>query len=470
MSHQAGSAPKKKKNINFNPFVMLFLVIVAVFAASFFVAPGAFERHIVDGRNQVVPGSFHATEKASISLFDIFRAIPNGLIGSASIIFLVLIVGGAIEIFNKTGAIPAGVARLVNSAGKGGGSFVLVVLFAVFAVLGGFLGWIEASIPFVPLVIPIVLALGFDSMTAVGVVILGSMVGFAIGPTNMYTIGIAHQVAELQMFSGFGLRFAAYLVFCSVALAYLMFYAYRVKKDPSRSLVADVDVSDLRFDYSGENGKKLDGRHILSLLVLASTFFITVYGMTKLKWNINDMSAAFLVAGVVAGLIGRLNAGDLVTSLLTGAKGSMGGAMVVGVARGVQWMLDKSGLLDPVINALSGYLAGLPPVGSAIGIFVVVTLLNGIVASGSGKAVALMPIIIPLADLVGITRQTATLSYQFGDGISNMGWFTYGTLLIFLSYGKVSLSRWYKFLWPLMLILFLIAVVFLFIAVRIRYV
>ncbi|MDR1875927.1 MAG: AbgT family transporter [Synergistaceae bacterium] len=463
------TAEQKKKNFNFNPFVMLFLVIIVVFAATFFVEPGAFDRQVVDGRNQVIPGSFHATARSSLSWFDIFRAVPNGLIGAASIVFLVLIVGGSVEIFNRTGAIPAGVARLVNVSGRGGSAYVLIVLFAVFAVLGGFLGWVEASIPFVPLVVPIVLALGFDSMTAVGVVILGSMVGFAVGPTNVYTIGIAHQVAELQMFSGFGLRFAAYLVFCAVALAYLLVYACRVRKDPSRSLVAGVDVSDLMLDYAAEKDKKLEARHILSLSVLAGTFCVVVYGMTQFKWNINDMSAAFLVAGVLAGFIGQLAPGDLVTALLTGAKGSMGGAMVVGVARGVQWMMDKGNLLDPIINALSGYLAGLPPVGSAVGIVAVVTLLNGIVASGSAKAMALMPIIIPLADLVGVTRQTATFAYQFGDGISNMAWFTYGTLLIFLSYGRVSLAKWYKFLWPLLVILFALSAVFLFIAVEIQY-
>ena len=463
------AAEQKKKSFNFNPFVMLFIVIVVVFTATFFVEPGAFDRQVVEGRNQVVPGSYHAIDRASLSWFDIFRAVPNGLIGSASIVFLVLIVGGAVEIFNKTGAIPAGVARLVNASGKSGGAYVLSVLFAIFAVLGGFLGWVEASIPFVPLVIPIVLALGFDSMTAVGVVILGSMVGFAVGPTNVYTIGIAHQVAELQMFSGFSLRFTAYLVFCAVSLVYLLLYAYKVRKDPSRSLVADIDVSGLKLDYSSEKDRRLDGRHVLSLTVLAATFCIVVYGMTQLKWNINDMSAAFLVAGLLAGFIGLLDPSDLVAALLNGARASMGGAMVVGIARGVQWMLDKGNLLDPIINALSIYLAGLPPVGSAIGIVVVVTLLNGLVASGSAKAMALMPIIVPLADLVGVTRQTATFAYQFGDGISNMAWFTYGTLLIFLSYGKVPLAKWYKFLWPLLVILFALSAVFLFIAVETQY-
>ena len=196
---------------------------------------------------------------------------------------------------------------------------------------------------------------------------------------------------------------------------------------------------------------------------------MTVYGMTQLGWGINDMSAAFLVVGIVAGLIGALKPDEIVNSLMVGAKGSMGGALIVGVARGVQWMLEKGNLLDPVINWISGYLDGLPAVGSVLGIVLIVTILNGFVASGSGKAMALMPIIIPLADLVGITRQTATLAYQFGDGISNMAWFTYGTLLIFLSYGKVPLGKWYKFLWPLLVILFGLAVVFIVIAVNIGY-
>ena len=462
------SASGKKKHIEINPFFLLFLVIIAVFAASFFIAPGTFNRHVVDGRNLVIPGSFHTISRDALSFFDIFRAVPNGLIGAGSIVFLVLIVGGAVEVFNRTGAIPAGVSRLVKASETYHSSFVLILLFSIFAVLGGFLGWIEASIPFVPLVIPIVLALGFDAMTAVGIVILGSMVGFGIGPTNMYTIGISHQVAELPMFSGFGLRFAAYLVFCGAALAYLMRYAYRVKNNPARSLVADIDVSDLKFDEN-MRGQVLEPRHILSLCILAATFVLTVYGMMYLRWNINDMSAIFLLAGIVAGIVGRLGINDVVAAFLAGARGSMGGAMVVGIARGVQWMLEKSFLIDPAINTLSGYLAGLPPLGSAIGIFLVVCLLNGLVASGSAKAMALMPIIVPLADLVGVTRQTAIFAYQFGDGITNMAWFTYGTLLIFLSYGKVPLTRWYRFLWPLLLIQLVLAVVFLFIAIEIHY-
>jgi uncharacterized ion transporter superfamily protein YfcC len=132
-------------------------------------------------------------------------------------------------------------------------------------------------------------------------------------------------------------------------------------------------------------------------------------------------------------------------------------------------MLDKTALLDPTINWLSAYIQGFSPFGSAVAIFLMILLMNGIISSGSGKAMAVMPIIIPLCDLVGVTRQTATLAYQFGDGIANMGWFTFGTLYIFLSYGKIPLGRWYRFFWPLMLMMFVLSIVFLYIAVQINY-
>lgn len=462
-------ANKTKKQLNLNPFVLIFCVIVICALASYVVTPGAFERATVAGRTEIIADSYHSIEKPPLSLFDIFRAVPNGLIGASSIIFLVLIVGGAIEVYNKSGAISIAVARLVSTVGQKGGALVISMIVILFAVLGGFLGWVEAAIPFAPLVIPIILALGYDAMTAVAVCILGLMVGFAVGPTNMYTVGIAHTVAELPMFSGFGLRFAAYCAFVIAALVYILIYAEKVKKDPSKSLVADIDISDLKYDYSGEKDKKMSSVQVIALLILAGTFAVVVYGMMRLNWGINDMTAAFLLSGIAAGLITRLKVADIATCFIAGAKGSVGGAMIVGVARGVQWILEQGGIIDPIIYNLSKLLQDLPPIGSAIGILVVVTLLNGLVPSGSGKAVALMPIIIPLADLIGLTRQTTTLAYQFGDGISNIFWFSYGTLLIFLSYGKVPLSRWYKFLMPLFVVLNILAVIFLFIAVSTGY-
>lgn len=463
------NAETKKKEFNINPYVLILCVIAISCIASYFVAPGAFDREVINGRTVVIQGSFHAIEANHLSLFSIFRAVPNGLIGSANIIFLVLLVGGAIEVYNRTGSINMGISRLVKLAGAKGGALVLFLIMVIFAILGGFLGWVEAAIPFVPLVIPIVLALGYDAMTAAALCILGLMVGFAIGPTNMYTIGVAHEIAELPMFSGFGLRFIAYLVFNSIAFIYLLVYATKVKKDPSKSLVFGIDVSSIKVDYSADDGKQMTVVQKFSLIILVATFVLVVYGMMKLGWNINDMSAAFLLSGVVVGIINGISAGQIADSFIVGAKGSINGAMIVGIARGVQWMLEQGGIIDPIINSLSHFLSGLPPIGSAVGILIVVGLLNGLVPSGSGKAVALMPILIPLGEMIGLTRQTTTLAYQFGDGIANMAWFTYGTLLIFLNYAKVPVGKWYKFLWPLLIIMFVLSVIFLFIAIQIGY-
>ncbi|MDR7871516.1 MAG: TRAP transporter large permease subunit [Tissierellaceae bacterium] len=460
---------KQKKNINLNPFVLLFLVIAVCGIASFFVTPGTFEREVIDGRTVVVPNSFHVLEKNPISVFDIFRAVPQGLIGSSSIIFLILIVGGAIEVFNKSGSLSMGVSKMISKMGGKGDTLILIVLMIIFAILGGFLGWVEAAIPFAPIVVPIILELGFDSLTAVAVPILGLMIGFAVGPTNVYTIGVAHAIAELPLFSGFGLRFTAYLVFVTVAILHTVKYAVRVKKDPTKSYVADIDVSDLKIDFSKIEGKEMSGAQKLSLVILASTFAVVVYGMLKLSWTINDMSAAFLVAGIVVGFICKMNAGDIADTFIAGAKGSMGGALIVGIASGVQWILETGGIIDPAINGLANLLSGFPPIVSAIGIMIIVSLLNGLVPSRVGKAMALMPLLIPLGDIVGLTRQITTLAYQFGDAITNIFWFTFGSLLIFLSYGRVPLQRYYKFVIPLMVVLFIIAIIFLTIATSIGY-
>ncbi|MDR1730664.1 MAG: hypothetical protein LBR61_01080 [Synergistaceae bacterium] len=467
------AAAAKKKGLDLNPFFILFAVVVLVYVAWFFVSPGAYERQVVNGRTLVIANSYHPVDRTSVAFIDVFRAIPNGLIGAASIVFCILITGGTIEILNKTGTISAGVSKLVSYSKQHEGSSMIMlgVLFAFFSALGGFLGFAENAIPFVPLVVPLVLALGYDAMTAVGVVFLGTLVGFAVGPTNIYTVGVAHQVAELEMFSGFGYRFVVYLIFCVVGMAHLLWYAHKVHKDPSRSYMIGIDDSDLRVSYSGGD-TKLQGKHLACLLVLVAAFAVSIYGMSPnsgWRWGINDLSAVFFAAGILAGIIGTLSIDDFVTTFMTGARNAMAGALVVGVARSIQWMLDKTALLDPTIHWFAAYMEGLSPYGSAVAIFLIILLMDGIISSGSGKAMAVMPIIIPLCDMVGVTRQTATLAYQFGDGIANMGWFTFGTLYIFLAYGKIPLGRWYKFFWPLMLMMFIMSLIFLYIAVQIGY-
>ncbi|WP_311695477.1 YfcC family protein [Sneathia sanguinegens] len=455
------------KKIKLNAFVLLFFVIVLCILASYVVTPGEFQRQIINGRTIVVANSYHNIPKNFLSPLAIFKAIPYGIMGASNMVVLILLVGGSIEIYNKSGTINAGINKLVNSVGTKGGPLVIAVLFIVFAILGGFLGWIEVCIPFAPLVIPILLALGYDTIVGVSVLVLGLMVGFMVGPTNIYTVGIADQISQLPIFSGLGLRLIIYFIYIPITLIYILWYAQRIRKNPEKSYMKDIDTTDLKVNIS--KNEPFTSIHKISLIILGLTFIISVYGMLKLKWNIIDMTAVFILSGIIAGLINKMSASDIADSFLVGCKSAFNGAMIVGVARGVQWALEQGKIIDPIIYGMSRMLQGLPSVATAIAVFIVVSFLNGLVPSGSGKAMALMPILMPLSELIGLTRQTMILAYQFGDGLSNIVWFTYGGLLLFLSYGKIPLSKWYKFVFPLILLLAILSAIFLTIAVKISY-
>lgn len=452
---------KKKKGIKLNPFIILFVVIVICAIFTHIVTPGVFERHIVDGKTVLDPNSYHTIAQKPVGIFDVFRSIPNGFVGSSAIMFLVMLVGGALEVYNKTGSLDKGISRILTLSNKVGSSVILVAIMIMFALIGGFLGWCEQIIPFVPLIVSICMALGYDSLVGVAASALVDLISFSVSPTNMFTVGIAHQIAELPLFSGMGLRLVILVVFNIVLMTYILIYANKVKKDPSKSLMKDVDTSSLRKDYSSVANEKMSTNQIIAIVVFILTFVVSIYSVIKRGWGLNEISAAFVFSGVVSGVICRLEAGQIVTSFIEGAKGSFNGALIIGLARGIQWTMEQGGLVDTLIHAISQPLGSLPTWATAIGVFLIITVVNALIPSGSGKAMAFMPILVPLADMIGITRQTMVLAYQFGDGISNTFWFTFGTLLIFLSLGKVPLKQWYKFVIPLEIIISIIACIFL---------
>lgn len=466
---------KKKSNSEssqgktLNPFLILFSVIIICAIASYFVIPGAYDRIVDSGRTIVVADSYHSINVKPISFFDIFRAVPYGLEGAAGMMFLVLLVGGAIEVYNKTGAIDLGVVKILKLSDKIGSQFILIVIMIIFSAIGGVLGWSEQIIPFVPIIISICLALGYDSL--VGVLVSGfiCMIGFSVSPTNMYTVAISHQIAELPMFSGMTYRLFILGVFEIISMFYILRYAKKIKEDPSKSLMKDIDTKSLERDFSSFENIKMNKAQMVSLVALGVTFAITTYGLLNLNWQINEMAATFLLSGILVGLINKMKAEEIIDNFIIGAKAAFGGALIIGIARSIQWILTTGALIDPLINFLAGMLQGLSPWTTVIGIFIVITIINAFIPSGSGKAMAIMPVLIPLADMIGLTRQTAILAFQFGDGISNTFWFTNGTMLIFFGLAKVPLSKWYKFIIPLEIILCTLGAIFLIFAVEMGY-
>ena len=460
---------QEKRQKSINAFVIVFGVIVACWVLSFFIAPGAFDREIVNGRTIVVPNSFHPTEKVYLGPQAIFQSIPSGLSSSGSMMFLVMLVAGCIEVYKRSGALDKGVAKILSKSDKIGSELILIFIMLIFGALGGFLGWNEQIVPFIPIVISLCLALGYDVMTAVAASAMIDMISFSVSPTSVYTVGISHEIAELPMFSGFGFRLALLIIFDAIIMVYVLHYARKVKKDPSKSILAGQDDSEFRIDYTEVLANPMNKRQGLSLLVFAVSFVAAIAGVSKFGWSMDDLSACFLFTAVLAGIINKMGPSQIIDTICDGAKDGLKPALVIGLARGIQWILTESGIIDPIINAISKPLMNMPGSLTAIAVMLVIALFNGLLTSGSAKAMALMPILIPLADLVGMTRQTMILAFQFGDGLTNSLWFTSGTLLIFLTISKIPLKKWWKFVTPLLAVLGVLSAVALVIATQIGY-
>lgn len=460
---------KQKKSGSINAFVIVFLVIVGCYIMSLFISPGAFDREVLNGRTVVIANSFHTTEKTYLGPQAIFQSIPNGLVSSGGMMFLVMLVAGCIEVYKRTGALNKGVARILSKSEAVGSEKILVLIMIIFGSLGGFLGWNEQIVPFIPIVLSLVLALGYDLMTGIACSAMIDMISFSFSPTSVYTVGISHEVAELPMFSGFAFRLILLCVADFIIILYVLRYARGVRNGKIQSITADLDSDKFRVDYSEEMKTPLTGGQSMALLLFLVVFVAAIAGVAKFGWSMNDLSACFLFAAIAAGLLNKMVPNDLVNAICAGAKDGLTPALVIGLARGIQWILTESGIIDPIIYGISRPLKNLPGSIAAIAVMFVIAIFNGLLTSGSAKAMALMPILIPLADIIGMTRQTMILAFQFGDGLTNSLWFTSGTLLIFLTIAGIPLKKWWKFVTPLISILFVVCVVALIVATKINY-
>ncbi len=458
---------EKKTSSSMNPFVPLLLMVLACAIVSYFVSPGAYDRETIDGVTRVLPESYHAVERTPISFFNLFRSIPEGLTATANMMFCVMIIGGIVEIYKRTDTVGAAINSVLKASEKMSSQVIIAVVMIVFFIFGGILGWSEHIIPFVPIIISLAISLGYDSLVGMAISGFACLISFAVAPFNVYTVGISHTIAELPMFSGWQLRMVALVTIWVLSLAWVMRYAKIIKADPTKSLVKDVDTSSLRIPV--DNNLKFDMPKKLSFVVLGISILCTIYGILKLSWSYTEMATTFMIGGVIVAVINKVNFESAINMVLDGAKGAFNGALIIGVARAVQWTMTNGGLIDPLVHGLSKLMGSASAYMSTIGMFIVNFFINALIPSGSGQATAVMPIMVPLADMLHITRQTAVLAFQFGDGISNTFWFTNGTLLIYLSLGKIPLKSWYKFILPLQGIFFLVEFIFLFIAVQSGY-
>jgi uncharacterized ion transporter superfamily protein YfcC len=269
---------------------------------------------------------------------------------------------------------------------------------------------------------------------------------------NPFTVGVAQGIAELPLFSGITLRISAYAIFYIITVLFLMNYAKKVKADPKSSLVYDLELNEKHKHQNIGKLRDMTSKDALVLTVLFGGLLVIAYGVMKFGWYITEIAAAFIIIGMVGGLIGGKKPSQLADSFVKGAKGLVFGALVVGVARGILVVLQDGQIIDTLIYALSSLIKTLPSSVTAVGMFITQIVINFFIPSGSGQAAATMPIMVPLSDIVGVTRQTAVLAYQFGDGFTNSIIPTSSVLMAYLSIANIPYNKWVRFVYPLILI------------------
>jgi uncharacterized ion transporter superfamily protein YfcC len=456
--------------------VILFSMVVLAQVLTYVIPAGSFDRfETASGRMQVVPGSFHLTPDAPlVSPFASLMAIPKGFSNAHEIIFFVFIIGGLFAVLRATGALEAAMASLLRRWGDK--PFWLIAGgITLFAFGSSTVGFGEEYYPFVPVLVSLCLALGYDRLTAIGIIMIGYGAGYGPAIINPFTTLIAQDIAGLEPASGLWYRLICFFVFVAIGIHHVWSYAKRVGQDPAASFVADVEVPAGAAIPSDQNAAALKDMAPMTtvqkqiMTALGAGMVLLVYGMIVWKWGLVEMQGLFAGLTLVIAVIARMSPDRTAAEFSIGAGSLTSVALLIGVARAIQIVLDEGGIVDSMVYGISVPIRELPGAVSAIGMFFVQSIANFFIPSGSGQAYVTMPIMAPLADIVGISRQVAVLAFQFGDGFSNILIPTQYVLIGILAMAGIPYDRWLRFVVPFMIKIAIAGSVALAIAVMIGY-
>ncbi len=451
-------------------YVIIFCIILIAAAATYLVPAGQFDR-IPDptgstSKEIVDPDSYRNVEQNPIKPLDIIRAIPAGMNSSAWIIFLIFIIGGSFGMINGTGAIEAGIGRMVSKF-EGKEKILIPVTILIFSLGGATFGMAESTLVFIPMGIVLARSMGFDALVGMSMVSIGAAVGFSGGALNPFTVGVAQGLAGLPLFSGLGFRVAGHILFYIAAVIFITRYALKVKKNPETSIIYDLEKQNKEEMALSEIPEFTTKRKLVMVVVVIGFGFI-VYGVSHGWSTSTDLNAIFLTMGIVAGLVGGNGPSKIAQDFVNGAKALTFGALVVGLSKAIVVVLESGMVIDTIIQGGAVLLGSLPKQLSAVGIYVFQVIFNFFVNSGSGQAATTIPIMSSLGDLLGITRQTIVLAYQYGDGLTNSLYPTSAVLMGGLSLAKIPYEKWFKYILPLMGVFLLIAFAMVMIATAIN--
>ncbi len=451
-------------------YVIIFGIIVLVTLLTYIIPAGQFERVVdeVSGRTLVVPGTFQYVEQSPVGPFEMFVCIQQGFIDVADIIFFIVFAYGFVYMLIKNGTFDALIGSMLRGLGNKVGALIPLAM-VLFIFLGSTVGILEETYGMIPIFIGLAVAMGYDAIVGSAMVYVGAATGFAAATLNPFTIGVAQTVAGVEIGSGIGYRILCAVIFGGIAIGYTMWYAHRVKKDPTKSLMygekmelaSSTDRDKLQATYATGRQKACG---VLFVLTIAGL----LVGTLKFGWYINQLAGLFLIMMIVVGLVGGFGPSKIAETFVESTKGVIFGALVVGLSRGVLIVMNEAQIVDTIVNFLANLLARTSGYLSAVGMLVMQNIINFFIPSGSGQAAVTMPIMAPVSDMIGLSRQIAVLAFQFGDGFSNMFWPT--TVCMMCGIMNIPLNKWYKFIAPMFAMMFLAQILLMCGAVAIGYV
>ncbi|MCG8306433.1 MAG: TIGR00366 family protein [Cytophagales bacterium] len=447
--------------------VLLFGMMVLALLSTYVLPQGEFETVKNDeGKAVVVPNSYKEfPDKSLLSFWSLFTILPKAFADSQGIIFFIFIIGGALAVIKSTGVIDAFLGKLLEKFGTRP-QILIVFSMLVFAIGSSTLGMAEEYLPFIPILVAMCFGMRMDALSAVGVMVVGYGVGYGTAAINPFTVMIAQEVAEVPPTSGIWYRIVWMIPFFLVGWHHVQKYAIGVRKDPSMSLTKDIEQ--IRIQPAKEY-PKLTKIHGIILLLTIFALCLIVYGISSWHWYLTELGAVFFGLAVTVVIVYRLNPSRAAKTFGIGASELTMTALLIGFARSIALLLEEGQVLHTVVNALAAPLQSAGPEVASVGMYLFQSVLNFFVPSGSGQAYVTMPLMAPIADLTGVSRQVAVLAYQFGDGFTNMLVPTNAVLMGILGIAGIPYDKWFKFIIPLMVKFWILGSIALVVAVVLGY-
>jgi uncharacterized ion transporter superfamily protein YfcC len=461
-----------KANQSFNTLAMIFSVVVLAAFVTWVSPGGEYAREVVNGRTLVVPNSFTHIQSQPQGVGALLMAPIKGFIQAANIIVFLFVIGGAFMIIQKTGAVSISVQRMAFTFSQKPHlqKYFIPVSMTIFSIGGAVFGSSEETLPFILIFVMLALSLGYDSLVGVAIPFLGTAAGFAGSVLNPFTVGIAQSIAELPLYSGIEFRIVIWLISTVSMIVFVARYAAKVRKDPRRSPVYDLDQARRKDFHVATNVEAPFTRsHQFVLATFAAAILFLIVGILKFGWYINEIGALFLGLGILCGFMGKLTLTEITDGFREGARDMVGVALIIGCARAILVIATDGKILDLMLFTLANMINGVHPVFAAQMMFVMQCVINFFVHSASGQAMLTMPVMAPLADVVGITRQTAVLAFQFGEGWINPILPTSGVTMGVLGLANIPWGKWFRWMLPVQIYFVFVAMILLAVAVLIRY-